>query len=322
MSKLWASTFFCAPSMAFVSQRCSMTSPSFIPIIFMSPWIRSDPKMRMRSSSRDRKKIEEPGVALPAGAAAELVVDAARLVALGADDVEPAEADHLLVLLRGLRLELGDALLEAPRPLGPAREEGRLLLALHGQVGLGPHLVLRHHLGVAAEDDVGAAAGHVGGDGDAALAAGLRDDLGLPLVVLRVEDVVRHAAALEERGHHLALRHRDGADEDRLALLVPLPDLLADRLELLALAPVDDVLRVLADVPHVRRDRRRRRGCRSSRTPPPRCRPCRSCRPASSTCGSSSGRRWWRGSGSRPRSSRPPSPRPPGGGRPTSAGPA
>src|SRR5258706_30373 len=52
------------------------------------------------------------GVALAAGAAAQLVVDAPRLVALGADDVEPAQ--------------VGDAL---------------------------------------AEQDVGAAAGHAGGDG-------------------------------------------------------------------------------------------------------------------------------------------------------------
>ena len=56
-------------------------------------------------------------VALTAGAAAQLVVDAPRFVALGADDVQAAD--------------IGDAL---------------------------------------AEHDVGAAAGHVGGDGDAARA--------------------------------------------------------------------------------------------------------------------------------------------------------
>ena len=36
-------------------------------------------------------------------------------------------------------------------------------------------------LGIAAEDDVGAAAGHVRGDGHGAFAAGLGDDLGLAL---------------------------------------------------------------------------------------------------------------------------------------------
>ena len=44
-------------------------------------------------------------VALAAGAAAKLVVDAARFVPLGADDVQAAERDDLVVLGVGLRLE-------------------------------------------------------------------------------------------------------------------------------------------------------------------------------------------------------------------------
>ena len=61
MSKLWASTFFWAPSMERVSQRCSMGSPSSMPSVSISLAMRSDAKMRIRSSSRDRKKREEPG---------------------------------------------------------------------------------------------------------------------------------------------------------------------------------------------------------------------------------------------------------------------
>ena len=44
-----------------------------------------------------------------------------------------------------------------------------------------------------AELDVGAAAGHVGGDRHLARLAGLGDDLGLDLVVLGVEDLVLDA---------------------------------------------------------------------------------------------------------------------------------
>ena len=44
-------------------------------------------------------------------------------------------------------------------------------------------------LRVAAEDDVSAAARHVGGDGNGAVAAGLSDDGGLTFVVLGVEDL-------------------------------------------------------------------------------------------------------------------------------------
>ena len=48
-------------------------------------------------------------------------------------------------------------------------------------------LLLDAHVGIAAELDVGAAAGHVGRDGDRAGHAGLRDDVRLLLVVARVE---------------------------------------------------------------------------------------------------------------------------------------
>ena len=47
-----------------------------------------------------------PRVALPAGAATELVVDAPALVALGAEHVEPAELADLVALLGALGLEL------------------------------------------------------------------------------------------------------------------------------------------------------------------------------------------------------------------------
>ena len=289
MSKLWASTFFCAPSMARVSMRCSMGSSSFMPSVSISLAMRSAPKMRIRSSSRDRKKMRGARVALAAGAAAQLVVDAARLVALGAEDVEAARGDHLVVLLGGLHLELRGAPGQA-RPLDLAGLEGLVGSPSMAGVGLGADLVLGHHLRVAAEDDVGAAAGHVGGDGDRALAAGLGDDLGLALVVLGVQHVVRDAALLEQRGDDLALLHRDGADQDGLPLVVAVRDLVADGVELLALGLVDHVLRVGADRSPGWSGRSPRRACRSWRTPPPRSRPCRSCRPASCTCGSSSGR--------------------------------
>jgi hypothetical protein len=42
-------------------------------------------------------EARRPGIALAPGAAAQLVVDAPRLVALGADDVQPARCDHRVV---------------------------------------------------------------------------------------------------------------------------------------------------------------------------------------------------------------------------------
>ena len=118
------------------------------------------------------------------------------------------------------------------------------LLALRQPLGdlLGERLLPRHELGVAAEQDVGAAAGHVGGDRDGALAAGLRDDLGLLRVVLGVQHDVRDAALLEQRREHA----RDFSIETvptstGWPVCVLLDDLVDDRVALLALGAVDEV---------------------------------------------------------------------------------
>ena len=74
-----------------------------------------------------------------------------------------------------------------------------------------------HGLGVAAEDDVGAAAGHVRGDGHRPFAPGLGDDLRLALVVLGVEHLVLDALLVEHAGDQLAPLDRDGAHQDRPA---------------------------------------------------------------------------------------------------------
>ena len=75
-----------------------------------------------------------------------------------------------------------------------------------------------------AELDVDAAAGHVGRDRDRLLLAGVLDDLGLALVLLGVQDVVRDPAPLHQLGEVLGGLDGDRADEDRLALLVALLD--------------------------------------------------------------------------------------------------
>ena len=126
------------------------------------------------------------GVALAAGAAAQLVVDAARLVALGADDEQAAGLDDLLAVLLDALLDLRQHLLEALVVVGVA--------GLQAELG---ELEAREVLGVAAELDVDAAAGHVRGDRDRAGLARLGDDLALALGVLGlgVEDRVRDAPA-------------------------------------------------------------------------------------------------------------------------------
>ena len=71
-----------------------------------------------------------------------------------------------------------------------------------------------------AQLDVGAATGHVGGDGDRPRLAGHLDDRRFFGVVLGVQHFVRYSAPLEHLRQALGLLHRDGADQDRLLALI------------------------------------------------------------------------------------------------------
>jgi hypothetical protein len=150
------------------------------------------------------------GVALAAGASAQLVVDAPRLVALGRDDVQPAERNDLIVFRVGLSLVLReDPLVLLPRDaievvemkkVDELRVVDEFFLSLRQPLDylVGQRLLARHEFRVAAEQDVRAAARHVRRDRDGGLPAGLRDDLGFLRVVLRVQDDVLDAAQLQE----------------------------------------------------------------------------------------------------------------------------
>src|SRR5215211_4837131 len=185
------------------------------------------------------------GIALAARAAAELVVDPARLVALGTQDEQAAELDDLLPVLLDLGLDPGEDLVPHLVVLVAARLEPELAQLERGQV-----------LSVAAELDVDAAARHVRGDRDRADLAGFGDDLALALGVLglRVEDRVLDALLLEPLGQHLRHLDRDRAHQDRLALLVAIGDLLNDRGPLAVLGLVDLVVAVVARDRAVGRD--------------------------------------------------------------------
>src|ERR1700729_415321 len=63
---------------------------------------------------------------------------------------------------------------------------------------LADEVLAGHEFGVAAEENVGTAASHIGGDGDHAEATGLGDNLGFLLVELSVEDDVANTFALED----------------------------------------------------------------------------------------------------------------------------
>jgi hypothetical protein len=107
---------------------------------------------------------------------------------------------------------------------------------------------------IAAEDDVGTAARHVGGDGDHLRTAGLGDDFRFAGVLLGVQDVVRQARLAQDPGQQFRVLDRGGADQDRLAALVAVADVGEHRAVFFLGRLVHLVLAVLALRRTVRRD--------------------------------------------------------------------
>ena len=135
------------------------------------------------------------------------------------------------------------------------------------------------HLDVAAELDVGAATGHVGGDRDGARHAGLGDDIGFLLVEAGIEHgeqfrgfagarrgiELQQRLRLREIDLPIALRYhefgelfgfldRRRADEHRLHVLVGVLDLVDDRFQLLGRGAIDLVVLVETPDRHVGRN--------------------------------------------------------------------
>ena len=140
------------------------------------------------------------GVSLTAGAAAQLIINTARLVALGADDEKAACVSHELCLLVDLHLIFGVGFF-----IGGSCGENFGVVRFGKGVGFGDEFIgktllfevaLGHELCVAAEHDIRAAACHVGRDRDRAEVTGLRDDLGFLFVVLGVQNVMRDTFTL------------------------------------------------------------------------------------------------------------------------------
>ena len=171
------------------------------------------------------------GVALAPGAAAQLVVDAARFVALGAEHIKSAGRHHRVV---------------ARLPVVVQR--GALLVVV---AGFGQFLFQ-----VAAEHNVGAAPGHVGGDGDGAGAAGLGDDLRLAFVVLGVQHRVPHVFLAEQARQILGNLNGHGAHQHRLRARLPLFDVGDDGAEFFRGGAVNQVGQIIAHHFHVRRHHR------------------------------------------------------------------
>ena len=187
-----------------------------------------------------KEKARRSGIALTAGATAQLIVDAARLVTFSAENVQATQRHDFFVFRFHDPFGLQVFLL----PLRFSRFVGIDFLVFQE--------LARHEIRISAEQDVGAATCHIRRDRDGAFAPGLGDDLGFTLVVFGVEHVMRNRDPLQSASDQFRVFHGNRADQHRLAMLVTLFDFFDDCVPFFRQSAIDHVRVVLADHRHVR----------------------------------------------------------------------
>ena len=146
-------------------------------------------------------------VALAARSAPQLVVDAAAFVPFGRDDAQAAQRLDFFVVSLPVSAQLLDAFL--------------FFGIVQRVVGFNGG---DHFFEVAPQHDIGTATGHIGGDGDHAGAPRLGHDVGLALVLLGIEHLVRQLGLLQQVGNDFGVFDRGGAYQHGLAAFVAFAD--------------------------------------------------------------------------------------------------
>src|SRR6185369_7764143 len=202
------------------------------------------------------KKTGGAGIALTPRTSAQLVIDTTRLMTFRTENEKAACTDDTVVLFVGFRFVTIEDLVPLIRVnnvflAGVVEERGfavvgfALDLALRHTHALRQSFLdaflLRHELGVSAQQNVGTATGHVGGDGYGTLATGLSNDFGFALVELRVENYVLDALLFQQLRKTFGFLNRSRTHQHGLLFFVQFLDLVGGSEVLLLLGAVNDV---------------------------------------------------------------------------------
>src|SRR5664280_629253 len=167
-------------------------------------------------------------IPLPARPSPKLVVDAARLMTLGAKDKQASNADDIVMFLRAR--------------VAVVCEQLCILFRLFLRVDLG---VCKSHR-VSTQQNVDTSARHVGGNSDRAFATRLGDDLSFLFVILGIENLMLDAELLQLMAQCFRCLDGTRTHKDGLSFLMPCLDLAEDRVQFAALGAVDFIVRILA----------------------------------------------------------------------------
>ncbi len=207
------------------------------------------------------QRNEELGLArvsLTTGTASQLIVDTTGLMPFGTDDAQTAERSDFFLLRGTLCLIFVQQFLEHfPRVqqfrIVAGHKAGGERNLLVGKF-LGFHFLFRFEFRVAAQNDIGTTACHVGRDGDRAQTACFGNDLRFLFMLFRVEDVMLNTAFLEHIAQLLGNLDGDRTHQYRLTGLMHFRDTIDDRVELGRLFGEDRVIQIFSDDRLIGRD--------------------------------------------------------------------
>ena len=163
-------------------------------------------------------------IALTACSSSQLIVDTAGLVTLGADDAQSAPGNDFFFFLIDFCFIF---VVEFPELLARFQNFGVVGIVVRGSRGNGllahadvAHTFYRHVFGIAAQHDVGTAAGHVGSDGNGAEFTRLSDYFRFLFMVFGVQHVVRNLGLVQHTRKLFALFDGGGAHKHGLSALI------------------------------------------------------------------------------------------------------
>ncbi|CAB4675955.1 unannotated protein [freshwater metagenome] len=153
-------------------------------------------------------------------------------MALSAEYIQTASSDHFIVFCSNC----SGGLLKCAPPRGVVR----IWIVSQGKATLCKSCGC-HRFWVATKHDVRATASHVRGNSYRTLATCLRHDLRFAIVVLSVQDFMRHTILAQQLAEEFRFINRGCAHENRLTLCVPLNDVSNHCLQLCIIGAVDNV---------------------------------------------------------------------------------
>ena len=96
-------------------------------------------------------------------------------------------------------------------------------------------------LGIASKNNIRPSTGHVGGNCDCIVTPRLSDNLGLTLMKLGIEKIMRDAESLQFPAQYFRRLNRNRADQNRPAGIVDIADFFDDCIPFFVLGPIDAI---------------------------------------------------------------------------------